>query len=444
MQRVRRRWWTWTVSVVAVLVILAATVSGLFQAAVLALPSYRDDLSAWVTRIADRPVDIGGISLVWHGIYPRIDLSDITLYSDDGTDEEVLSAQRLSLGFNFLHILAGDFTPTRIELSGLDLGVDIDENGKVTIAGLESNPDSNTNYDKLLREVSRFQRVRLSNCQIALTGPNLPEETINITLASAEVSQTSGGLEAEASLILPPTYGKSIDLDADLEGDVIKPQSWSGEFNVSARKLQPQPWLRRILLPGTRLAVENGLVELHGSLLEGRVNSLEVSAESDAMAISRAGRDVTAKSMELVALAAVGNDGWQVDIRKLKLDGDDQLRGGFHYARAPGGDGYELKADADYLRLTRLAPWLGYFRDRPSLATVSRAGGEIDRLVMRLQHDEDDTRYSVLASLKDASLKAGDGFVGFSKLSGELSADENSGRFKLGGNAVTLELPTCW
>ena len=45
MERVRRRWWTWSVSVLAVLVILAAAVSGLFQLAVLELPSYRDALS---------------------------------------------------------------------------------------------------------------------------------------------------------------------------------------------------------------------------------------------------------------------------------------------------------------------------------------------------------------------------------------------------------------
>lgn len=441
MERVRRRWWTWTVSVVAVLVILAATVSGLFQAAVLALPSYRDDLSAWVTKVAGRPVDIGGISLVWHGIYPRIDLSDITLYSDDGTDEEVLSAQRLSLGFNFLHMVTGDFTPTRIELSGLDLGVDVDEDGKVTIAGLESNPNNHTNYDKLLREVSRFQRVRLSNCQIALTAPHLPEETVNITLASAEVSQTSSGLEAEASLVLPPTYGKTIDLDADIDGQIIKPETWSGEFNVSATKLQPQLWLRRVLQPGTRVAVEDGLVELHGNLRNGQVTSIEANAESDALAMNRAGRDVTAKSMEFVAQANAGADGWQLDIKKFQIDGDDQLRGGLHYNRLPNRDGYVLKADADYLHLTRITPWLGYFRDQPALSMISRAGGEIDRLVLRVQHDEDELRYSVLANLKDASLKPGDGPVGFTGLTGELSADENSGRFKLSGNSVKVELP---
>jgi uncharacterized protein YhdP len=387
MERVRRRWWTWTVSVVAVLVILAATVSGLFQAAVLALPSYREDLSAWVTKVAGRPIDIGGISLVWHGIYPRIDLSDITLYSDDGQDEEVLSAQRLSLGFNFLHLLTGDFTPTRIELSGLDLGVDVDEDGKVTVVGLENNPNTKTNYDKLLREVSRFERVRLSNCHIELTAPYLPEETLNVTLVSAEVSQTFSGMEAEAQFALPASYGKSIELDAEIDGNILQPNSWSGEFNASTSGLQPQPWLRHYLLPGTRVAIEDGSVDLHGNFRAGQVTSIETSAESDALAISHGNQTITAKSLNVVTQATAGADGWQLDIKKFELSGQGQMRGAVHFADLADREGYEIKADADYLRLSNLTPWLSFFHEAPTLTMISRAGGEVDRLVLRLQHD---------------------------------------------------------
>lgn len=442
MERVRRRWWTWTVSVIAVLVIFAATASALFQAAVLALPSYRDDLSAWVTKVAGRPVDIGGISLVWQGIYPRIDLADITLYSDDGEDEEILSAQRLSLGFNFLHIASGDFMPTRIELSGLELGVDIDEEGRVTIVGLENNRNTSTNYEKLLREVSRFKRVRLSNCEITLTAPQLPQDGISLKLASAEVTHTRKGLEAEAELLLPKAYGKSIELEAEVVGLITKPALWSGDFNIIGYELQPQPWLQKSLLAGTRVAIEDGNVELQGLLKEGKVTSLKAHAESDALAISRSGHTVTAKSMDFLAQAVADTDGWQMDVKSLQIDGDDQLRGALHYAALPQGGGYEIKADADFLRLSKIAPWLGFFRDAPrALTLASGASGEVNRLVLRMTKGAEVLRYSVLANLKDIGVKPSDGAVGVRGLSGELSADENSGRFKLDGRALRLELP---
>src|SRR3546814_10608655 len=97
MERVKRRWWTWAITLLAAVVIAGAVISGLFQLAVLTLPSYRADLSAWVTHVANRPVQIGGVNLGWHGIEPRLDLTDITLFSDDG--DESLTMPRLRLGF---------------------------------------------------------------------------------------------------------------------------------------------------------------------------------------------------------------------------------------------------------------------------------------------------------------------------------------------------------
>ena len=72
MERVKRRWWTWAITLLAAVVIVGAVISGLFQLAVLTLPSYRADLSAWVTHVANRPVQIGGVNLGWHGIEPRL------------------------------------------------------------------------------------------------------------------------------------------------------------------------------------------------------------------------------------------------------------------------------------------------------------------------------------------------------------------------------------
>jgi uncharacterized protein (TIGR02099 family) len=442
MERVKRRWWTWTVSVFAVLVIVAAAVSGVFQAAVLALPSYRDDLSDWVTKVAGRPVDIGGVSLVWHGVFPRLDLSDITLYSDDGEDE-VLSAQRLSLGFGLMRLLSGDYTPTQIELSGLSLAMNIDDEGHVRIVGLDNvGQDNPPNYEKLLRELTRFKRVRLLNCQIELTAPQLPEDTLNLTLASAQISQTASGLEAEAELSLPAAYGKSVDVDAEIDGDFSKPDTWSGQVNISSRQLQPQPWLRPYLLPGTRVAIEGGKLELRGRLQAGRVTSVEAHAQSDALLIGRAGQNASVKSMDFLAQATAAADGWQLDVKHLEIDGADQLRGGLHYLALPDDAGYDLKADADLIRLDRLMPWLGYISEpSPALALAARAGGEVDHLVLRLHQGQEQPRYSLLATLKGASLRPGSGPVGFSGVSGQLSADENSGRFKLTGAGVLLELP---
>ncbi|TXH03823.1 MAG: TIGR02099 family protein [Nevskiaceae bacterium] len=442
MERVRRRWWTTTVSVLALLVILAAAVSGLFQAAVLALPGYRDDLSDFVTRVAGRPVEIGGVALVWHGIYPRLDLSDITLY-DEASDDEILSAQRLSLGFGLLRLVTGDFTPVRVELSGLSLSVSIDESGKFSIVGLDNAGQSTPpDIQKVLHELTRFRSLSLRNCQIELSAPRLPEKTLNLTLASAQLSQTLGGFGVEAELSLPAAYGKRIDFEADVDGALDQPADWSGGFNLSSPDLQPQPWIHRLVLPGTGAVLQGADLELRGSIHGGRVTGVETHLQADTAMISRAGQAVTNKDLDVLTQLVPVQDGWQLEVKRLRVDGEEQLRGSLRYAPRPEG-GYGLDADIDLLRLDRLMPWLGYLHEPPrALAYAARASGEISGLVLRLQDAGDATTYSLHAAVKDASLRAGGPVVaGFGGVSGELVADEHSGRFALTPGALRLDLP---
>ncbi len=196
MERVKRRWWTWAVSLIAAAVIFGAVVSGLFQLAVLALPSYRSDLSAWVTEVAERPVQIGGVHLVWRGVYPHLDLSGITLFDDTG--DEVLSADRLSLGFNLLRLLSGDYVPDRLELSGLSVDVDIDAAGKVQIAGFDA--ARRGGGQDWSRDLRRFRHVRLENCELRYSDARLGAENWSLRARHIDLAQTDSGFEMDAVL----------------------------------------------------------------------------------------------------------------------------------------------------------------------------------------------------------------------------------------------------
>src|SRR3546814_12853153 len=73
-----------------------------------------------------------GVNLGWHGIEPRLDLTDITLFSDDG--DESLTMQRLSLGFSPFRLITGDMLPERLEVSGLTLDIEQGDDGSWSFA----------------------------------------------------------------------------------------------------------------------------------------------------------------------------------------------------------------------------------------------------------------------------------------------------------------------
>lgn len=447
MERTRRRWWTWSVSILAALVVFAACVSGLFQLAVMSLPNYRDDLSVWVTKVAGRPVQIGGINLVWRGLAPRLDLSDITLYSEDG-ENEALTAERLSLGFGVWRMLTGEFAPSRVVLSGLDLDVHVDADGHVIVAGFEQDsPDQHLDPEVWLRNLERFDSVLIERCTVDLVDERLGPQQLRFQVDAFEVDIGRSGLDVEGRIKLPIAYGDTLDFEAEIEGPLPKPAQWQGEFSASAAALLPQPWLRGRVLPGTRVAATDVDARISGRFAQGALTQLGAQISSGVLLMTRGADAVEAKSFSARMQAQREEGGWRIDLDRIKVDGDEQLRAQLHYF--PDADGaYRLNADAPLLRLDHLAPWLRFARKLPdALQRVPDLSGELDGLVLRLQRAPQtesapaSIQYSVRAELDQLALASHDGKPGFDKLNGELSANESGGRFRLGEQAPTLRLP---
>ena len=84
MERTPRRFWTFAITAGAVLVILAAAASGVFQLVVQSVPGYRADIERYVRDLTGREVRIDELGLTWRYYYPSLDLNGIALMSADG------------------------------------------------------------------------------------------------------------------------------------------------------------------------------------------------------------------------------------------------------------------------------------------------------------------------------------------------------------------------
>lgn len=441
MERVKRRWWTWAITLLAALVIVGAVISGLFQLAVLALPSYRADLSAWITQVANRPVQIGGINLGWRGIEPRLDLDDITLFSEDG--DESLTLDRLSLGFSVLRLVTGNLFPDRLEMSGLTVVLELDADGQWTIAGFTPGAAQlpQQSRDSWSRDLARFRHVVLQNCTLVFSGPRFGELDKQVRVARMEIDQTDAGFDVDGRLHLPVTHGDTVELSAEIEGAIAAPQHWRGDFELDLARLRPQGWLEGLLQPGVQIGAENLNATIDGHLEDGRVAHADLAVDSGPLVIARDGKSSGARKARLRAAVRSEARGWIADLRELRFDDQRLAHGSLRWARDAQGD--ELDVDADELQLGRLMPWTSVWRDTPpAVAQAARLSGTLRNLVLRLRRGKDATpRYSATARLDGLAL-APDAHVGFSGLSGDLSANENGGQLRLGRVPLDLLLPS--
>ncbi len=437
MERVKRRWWTWVVSLIASTVIVGAVLSGAFQLAVLAVPSYRDDLAAWVSRVAKRPVQIGGISLSWRGLSPRFDLSGITLYSEEGDPQ--LRIERVSLGVGLRRLIVGEWVPTRLELSGMRLLAEVDAEGNISIAGFDPMDASlrDSQRAKWLDDLNRFEEVRLENCELRVVGivPG-SDAPLSLRIDAIDLDQSEDSFAVSASLRLPAERGGELRFESELDGQLANRASWNGSFEIDVDDLQPQSWLRPWLIPGAQISVAGLTGHIAGDVVNGALTHAKAELESEALVLARAGVLSSAAQMRTVADYQTDARGWRIDVSELAFDDQRVFSGNLRR------EARNYNFDADHIELTRLAPWIGVWRGGgAAMQTLGRLAGDVRGVVLRYQPDAEHPRYSLSARLDAAALRA-DKHVGFSGLSGELSADENGGELRLARTAATVLLPS--
>ncbi|TAJ53334.1 MAG: TIGR02099 family protein [Nevskiaceae bacterium] len=446
MERRKRRWWTRGITWLSALVVLAATLSGLFQLAVLAAPGYRDDLAARVSTAVGRPVRIGGMELAWRWLWPQLQLSGVELVGDDGRST-ALVVERLRLGFAAVDLLHGRLVPARIELSGVRLELDLGADDRLRLRGIAPGAEP-PDLRKLLRELRRFDRLRALRVQALVHDARLPGRPLPLQLSQADLRIDSGAsegfelrLEAEAGELI----AQRLKLRAGFTGAFDQPEHWRGRWTIEAGGLRPGASLLARLPVTLPLGLEGAELSAAGDWAEAAPAASSIDLKAGRVLLNGA-QPLSWKDFSIRLAYQPQAGGGSLEWSGLSLNG---ARGAWPL-KATGRLGWRheagqwrLDGSADFLRLDDLAPWLSRL---PKLAPEAAARlaslrGDARELSGRYEpQNEAAPRYALAASLVGLGY-GGDEDNGFSGLAGRLSADETGGRFELRGEQARLRLP---
>jgi uncharacterized protein (TIGR02099 family) len=441
MQRNRRRWWTWGLSIAASLVVLAATLSLLFRLAVDAVPGYRDKLQSLVTETAGHPTRIGAMALTWQRLRPSLDLRDVALLDPQG--KPLLQVARLRLGFGLWRLFHADWTPGIVEVYGLQLEADVDALGHWSLRGFgggSSDPDA-------MRRLSLLDRVGLRDCSLVVHDPQLSRLPLTVGLVRAELRRSGNRYSLSARLLPPPDLAAAAIATAALEGEPGDTHSWHGSWSLQVNQIQGWPWLAGSLGQGVQLSLAQAQLHLGGRIDGGRIAEVDAQGSAATVAAVR-GKDTLAQLSRLqVEIAALPEpDAWRTEVRKLALNGvrgPVLAQGRFRYA--VNAQGTALDASADGLRLDELGPWAALWKDLPvGAARLRDIRGDVHDLALHYEQGAEAAappRYSLRARLAGAGLAADPAQPGFSGLDANVEADQDGGRVSLRQAAFQVQLP---
>ncbi|MDR3415057.1 MAG: hypothetical protein P4L83_02630 [Nevskia sp.] len=385
MERKRRRWWTWGLTVATVLVVLAATVSMTFQLVVDAMPGYRERLQDRLTQAVGHPVRIGSMALTWHRLRPNLDLLDVAVLDEQGKPLARLS--RLRLGFGLSRLLTADWMPRSVEAVGLQLQADVDALGHWTLRGFGGGGGGGDGA--ALQHVSGLDRLRLRNCELLVHDPQLSREPLRVGVADASVSHAGARYTLAAKLQPPAELAVAAAANASFTGDAAHPDGWQGQWSLQVDGVHGWPWLAGTLGPGVRLALDGARLNLSGRVEGGRIAEVDAQAAAAAVAALRGNEVLTRVTrVRLEAAAWPEQNAWRSEVRRLEMTGARgawaPARGNLHYAVT--STGIVLDAGADGLRLDDLAPWAALWKDLPASAgRLADLRGDVHELLVQYE-----------------------------------------------------------
>lgn len=302
---------------------------GLLVAAVLAarwaLPQIverKDEIEAAINRVSPQPVRLGRLTAYWDGWHPGVVIEGVTVYTVDGrTPALQVPEARLSLAW--LPLLWREYRLHNLELVRPKLALERAVDGRVRVIGLDSQSPAGAGPTPALAEWILSQG-RLAIRDGELTWIDQQEGGWPLPLTGVNLALRNRGERhrLDLSAVFPPDLCQDCSFVADVRGNPLESDHWSGELQVRAGALDVEklPRIAREHLPaGLRGRFD---VQLTTRWRDGQPTRIEGQAAVNALVVPVKDLPTPLAVRELsgdVVWKAAEAGQWELNLKNLAL-----------------------------------------------------------------------------------------------------------------------------
>lgn len=409
---------------------------------------YHADITDSFGKIVGQVVEIGRIEADWHGMDPRLSLTDIRIL--DKQKRTRFALQRVDVVVSWMTLLAGELRLSSLEIDQPDLMVKRDAQGGVNISGVQLEGGStDNNFANMLLNQSRIvvRGAHISWLDEMQHKPMLVFDDVNLLI------ENSWNFHRFSVRGLPPSeLSTQLDLRGNLYGhsfDDIK--SWKGEFFAQLDYVDFAAWKTWLPLP-EHFKQGRGAFRGWLSIADGKLSQLTADL---ALANVQTRLAVDLPPLDIQVLR--GRIGWKdveqgfeifLDHFSLKLFDDFVLKPTDIFARLSNEQQKNTSAGefrASLLELEGIAKLMEYFPLEHNYKTQFAEflpKGRIENLKVQWQSDKDkQLHYKVKGKFTDLSLQRVGKTPGFSGLTGEIDGNEKKGTVSISSRKFKVDAP---
>ncbi|KPG72492.1 YhdP family protein [Pseudomonas libanensis] len=432
----------WGLGLCALLLVLAAVYVSLGRELSPLVAEYRAEIEAKAQAAVETPLHIGSLEGRWSGFAPVLLAHDVMV----GEGSSALRLDQVEVVPDmWASLMARQVRIAHLEVSGLQLSVKEDKDGRWTLQGLPVQDDQPLDPQQLLTRMQMVKRVSVLDSQVTLQP--FDQAPVTVTYVGLSLHTGMSQQRLDARLTLPDGQPLAVSLRSH-----IRASQWK-DAEVDAYLSLPQSdwakWIPAKLTRQWKLTQFKAGGEFWLSWAKGTVQSAAVRLNSPQVKGNYADRKpVRLENLALTAYLQRSDSGLKVLFDSLAMTiGETRWESRLQLQQSLATDKAQevWNLQADRLDLTPITPLLNALAPLPEgfAKTVEhlKATGLLRNVLVDFRpQDTTDQKVSFAANLERVGFDAYFGAPAARNVSGSISGDLGHGELRMDSKDFSLHL----
>jgi len=440
--------WSWYLTVASV--VAAALVVTVLRVWLPSLSNDKDQIEAFLSERAPRPVKIERLEAYWEGFHPRLRAQGLSVLSEDGSRAAV-RLDELRLRVAWLPLLKGDLvfdelTAVRPVLRGARLN-----DGSIVLADIVAASSDTERADgrALVRWLLRQNDIRIEDGEFVWTDVSAGDAPVRVTGINLQLSNDGERHRFGGSATLPFDITREVSFAADIRsaGIPFVESRWDGSIYLHAVDLNVEklPDIVREQLPPGLDGELNTQVWTEWSDNTLRKADGFVGITGLSVALPRLRIPFKASTMEGELAWTRGKSGWRLELSNLLLAFEDRSWPVGKVIAERNDDNETLRIEAERIRAGEIARLVGELKSSAKAVELIKElqpTGEARDVKLTVSGPwSDPVGYSLRGRITDAAIQPYDRVPGLTGVSGDLTVTRDGGEFVLDAAGATARFP---
>jgi len=434
------------------LIIIGGTFIGTTRLLLPFATEYRQEVEELVSRELGQKVEIEQLKTSWRGYGPELVLKNVLLVDPD-SEQPSLRVSEIHIGIGLLDSLRNrSITPRQITFYRTRMLIKRRSDGSVVLAGLEGMEDSSG--DSSATFLLPF-RIKLKDSEVFWENQSIGAAPVRFTNVDFTITNGENRHQVKASMRLPGEAGGSMQLMADIHGNIQEAGAWSGQIYLTGDQLAMSTILKDRMPEGSTFETGQASMELWSSWDKGRITNLQGQAHFQELKLvsNRIINNTQIKPLDLKHLGGSfiwqrSEAGWMLDVTDIefKRDGEAWPKSSLNLVSNYDRRGnIRLRSGVEFVRIKDLLDIIGMFplpsKELDQALNTIQPKADLHSLQLNYQETLEGPIWSGRGQLKGISIDPWQNIPGVNDLNARFWLDQEQGTMELEGRNFTTDLP---